>query len=211
MRLLLAIAAGVCVLALVLVLLLTPIWTHWAIDVSGGTRVAATAEEAFALSDRTVTELLVGPGDFAFAGPDGGRMYTLDEAGHLRNVRLVLYAFLGLAVAGAALIGAALLRRPADPAAWRAVGWGGAALAVLLALTGVFAALAFGAAFELFHQLLFPGGNYAFDPASSRLVVLYPLGFWQLSAAGLGVLGIGGGVIVWLIGRRRALALEAGR
>jgi hypothetical protein len=211
MRLLLAIATAVCLLAFALLLLLTPIWTHWAIAASGGTNIATTDQAAFDLSDRTVGELLAGPADFDFAGPDGGPIYSRDEAAHLRDARLVLYAFLGLAAAGALLLGTTLLRRPTDPSVWRAVGGGGAALAIVLAVVGAFAALAFGAAFELFHQLLFPGGNYAFDPTTSRLVALYPLGFWQLSAAALGVLGIGGGLAAWLIGRRRAARLEAGR
>ena len=53
---------------------------------------------------------------------------------------------------------------------------------------GVVGALAFGALFTLFHELAFPAGNWAFDPATQRLVQLYPLGFWQVAAGRSGLL-----------------------
>jgi len=77
---------------------------------------------------------------------------------------------------------------------------------VALLVAGAFAAVAFGIAFELFHRVLFPGGNWAFDPAQSNLVRMYPLGFWQLSAAAYGCLAIAGGTVVWLFARRRSRA-----
>ena len=71
---------------------------------------------------------------------------------------------------------------------------------------GVFAAVAFDAAFELFHRIFFPGGNWDF-PADSLLIRLYPYVFWQLSAGALGVLGILGGTAVWWLARRRERSL----
>jgi uncharacterized membrane protein len=71
-------------------------------------------------------------------------------------------------------------------------------------VVGVLSAVAFDAAFELFHRLLFPGGNFSFDPASQRLVQLYPFAFWQLTAAALGALLVVGGALAWLVARRRA-------
>jgi hypothetical protein len=195
----LALATAVSLLALALVLLLTPAWTHWAISAAGGTRAATSPGEVLALSDRTIAELLVGPGTFVDFRPD--------EAAHLRDARLALWSFLALAGVSATFVGVTLWRSTADASVWRAVGRGGAALAAALVVVGVFAVLAFDAAFELFHRLLFPGGNYTFD-ASSRLVQLYPLGFWQLCAAAMGVLGIAGGLLVWRLASGRAARLE---
>lgn len=209
--LLLAAATVVLLLAVSLLPLLTPPFIHAALSASGGAAAGATLEQSQALSDRTVAELLFGPGTFAIAGPDGAPLYGADEAAHLRDVRLVLYAFLGLAFVAALVLGAAIARRRADPTLWRAIAWGGAALVVGLAAAGVFAALAFGVAFELFHRLLFPGGNWAFDPAHSNLVRLYPLGFWQLSAAAYGGLAIAAGTAAWWFGRRRARTQERSR
>lgn len=209
-RALISFATALVLLGVALVLLFTPLWIHFAISASGGAAWLGSASVAYELSDRTIAELLFGPATFAFAGPDGAPFYTAAEAAHLGDVRLVLFAFLALALGAALLTGWSIARRGAEPATWRAVARGGALLAVVLVLLGAFAALAFGVAFELFHRLLFPGGNWAF-PADSNLIRLYPLGFWQLSAAAMGGLGIGGGAATWLLARRRARALEAGR
>lgn len=203
-------ATAIALLAVALLALFLPPWVHFAMDASGGSAWTDSPALAHALSDRTVGELLLGPATFTFSGPDGAALYTADEAGHLRDVRLVLYAFLTVALASVLLVGWALVRRGQEPAMWRALARGGAILAVGLVAIGAVAALAFTTAFELFHRLLFPGGNWEF-PATSSLIRLYPYGFWQLSAAALGTLGIAGGALGWWLARRRARALGAAR
>jgi hypothetical protein len=203
-------ATAIVLLALSLLPLFLPPWVHFAMDTSGGSAWTDSPAIAHALSDRTIGELLLGPATFAIAGPDGAALYTADEAAHLRDVRLVLYAFLAIALASALLVGWALMRRGQEPATWHALARGGAILAVGLVVAGVVAALAFATAFELFHRLLFPGGNWEF-PVTSGLIRLYPYGFWQLSAAALATLGLTGGVLSWWLAHRRARALEAAR
>lgn len=200
------------VLALALLALLLPAYMHPALDLAAApSALGVTSAEARTLSDRTVGELLFGPGTFQFEDGSGRTFYDAAEAGHLQDVRLVLYAFLVLALASGALLLITALRSWRDPTAWQAIARGGAGLAVVLVVVGVFALVAFNVAFELFHRLLFPGGNWAFDPASQRLVQLYPLVFWQLTAAALGVLSIGGGLVVWAVAGRRARRLAADR
>ena len=189
----------IVILAISLLLLMTPIWTHFALGASGGTLAMAAPAESIQLSDRTVAELLVGPGSFTAFAPD--------EAGHMRDVRVVLLGFLALGIASGALLAWQIRSRRGDPALWRSVARGGVALIVALVVVGVFAALAFGVAFELFHRILFPGGNWEFAP-NSLLIRLYPYAFWQMSAAALGLLAIVGGIGVWWFARRRARALE---
>jgi uncharacterized membrane protein len=156
----------------------------------------------------TVAELVLGPGTFAIAYAGGRALYGADEISHMQDVRMVLYAFLAVAAVALLVVAYSLARPERRPAAWRAFARGGAGLALTLTALGVFAALAFGLAFELFHRLLFPGGNWAFDPAGSNLVRLYPLAFWQLSAAAYGGLAIAAGALTWYVARRRARALE---
>jgi hypothetical protein len=188
------------VLCVALLLLLTPVWTHFAIDASGGWQVTGQRASAHALSDRLVGELFTGPGTFADLAPD--------EAAHMRDVRLVLYGFLVLSALSVAFVGIVLVRAPRNPLNWLAVARGGLWLAMVLVALGIFAALAFDTAFTLFHEIFFPGGNWAF-PATSTLIRLYPTDFWELSSAALGVLGVGGGLGVWALGRRRIAQLAA--
>ena len=206
----------VIVVAAVLVLT-TPPWMHRAIPAADGGLPGGSTEQVLMASDQTVNELLFGPGTFqiqppcppgAFCGL--ASLYKPDEIAHLRDARAVLYLFVSLAAAAAVLIGAALVRAPRDPRRWRAIARGGAGLAVGVVVLGAFAIVAFDTAFELFHRIFFPGGNWAF-PADSNMIRLYPYAFWQLTAVALGGLCIILGGATWWIGRHRAASLEARR
>ncbi|HWH37838.1 MAG TPA: DUF1461 domain-containing protein [Candidatus Limnocylindrales bacterium] len=202
-------ATAVVILSLALLPLLTPSWIHPAMTSVGATGAGVTQAESLRLSDMTVNELLFGSGAFDIRYDGGRPLYSPDEVAHMQDVRLVLFTFLGLATLALAGLAAALVRGGRSASLWRDIGRGAATLVVALVVLGVFAALAFGPAFELFHRLLFPGGNWAFDPAQSNLVRLYPLAFWQLSAAAYGLLAGGISVIAWLVARRRSRRLEA--
>jgi len=167
----------------------------------------------------TVTGALLGDlvlwqGDFDVA-VDGTPVLGDAERSHMRDVRGVFGAF-WLLVAGAAailLLAARLTRdRERRASAWRAAGRGAAVLAVLVTAAGVFALVAFDAAFELFHRLLF-SGNYTFDPATDRLVQLFPEAFWSEIAVAVGVVVVVVSILVaWLAGRRAmSAAIDQGR
>lgn len=103
----------------------------------------------------------------------GRQFFTGDEYAHMADVRSVLIAAQAAAAAGAAA------------AMWLSVrAWRRQTLARLLrasalaALAGVgvvaaISAVAFDAAFLLFHQVFFPQGNFLFAP-DSNLLALYP-------------------------------------
>lgn len=77
----------------------------------------------------------------------------------------------------------------------------GAIGAVALVLAVIFA-VAFEAAFLAFHQLFFPPGTYLFEPGS-RLITLFPGGFWfdaSLAAGGAIILTA---LVVTVVGLRR--------
>jgi hypothetical protein len=191
-------------LAVALMLLMLPLWVHTAIDASGGTVPGGTAPDAHRVSDETVRQLVFG-GDFAITAPDGSAMYTADEAGHLADVRVVLYLFLALALLSAIALFVGLRRAPRDAQASKAIARGALTLVVLVIGLGVVGLVAFGVAFEIFHRLLFPGGNWAFPPGSN-LIALYPIGFWQLSTLAMGGLVLIGCAWVWVVARSRAAA-----
>ena len=188
-------ATMVVIVAAVLLLLLTPVWTHFALDASGGWSAAGTRAVSYQVNDETIAELFAGPGTFHYFGAD--------EAAHMRDVRVVLLAFLVLSGVAATFVAWRIARHGGDPGTWRQIARGGGALAIAVAVTGIFAAVAFGVAFEWFHRLLFPGGNWAF-PADSLLIRLYPYEFWQLSAAAFAALTILAGAIVWALARARS-------
>ena len=194
-------ATIVVLLAVPLILLLTPLWMHTALDLASGTVPGGDRGAVHAASDQTVAQLLLGA-DFSVVAPDGTALYTVDEAGHLRDVRLVLYSFFGIAGAGAAIVAYALTRPSRNHSTWRAIRRGAKLLLVGLVVLGIAGALAFGVAFELFHRVLFPGGNWAFSP-DSNLIRLYPYEFWQLSAAAFGVLALAGAALTWAYAGRQ--------
>ena len=200
-------ATALVIIVLGVLLLTTPLWMHGALNTSGATQAFATPEQAFSRSDPTVQQLLFG-GDFYIDLGAGRTFYTSDEVAHLRDARAVLYLFVALAVAALVFIVASLIHRPHDARRWRAVARGGAGLAIGAVVVGGVGFLAFDAAFELFHRVFFPGGNWEF-PADSNMIRLYPYAFWQLTAAALGVLCVIGGGLVWWFARRRAARVSA--
>jgi integral membrane protein (TIGR01906 family) len=206
-RILLSLATAIIILAVSLLLLFTPYWTHFALRASGGgDAIFATPAMAAQVSDQTISEVLFGPGTFAFEGPGGQPMYTPDERAHMRDVRTVFYGFMLVAVVSLVFLVASLQRRPRDAARWSAVARGGIWLIVAMIVIGLFAFFAFDTVFLLFHEIFFPGGNFSF-PDNSNLIRLYPEPFWELTSAALGTLAISGGLVVWFLARRRARAL----
>lgn len=159
-----------------------------------------STETTHQLSDRTVAELVFGPGTFSFAGPNGAAFYAAAEASHLRDARTLLYLFEAVALASLGLVVWSLRSR----GAWRAVSRGAIALIVAVIVIGVIGFFAFEPAFELFHEIFFPGGNWAFDPYTSHLVQLYPYVFWEAVSASLGGIAIGISLIVWWVARRQS-------
>ncbi len=72
-----------------------------------------------------------------------------------------------------------------------------------LVLVGGFAFIAFDVLFELFHRIFFAGGSYTFDPATERLVQLFPFQFWQETAIAVGAAAIVFAAIVAGLSQRR--------
>lgn len=192
-------AATVVVIAGVSVVpFLNPIWVGFEQDRSGAAASTGfSPEQVHAVTGDILHDLIVGPPDFAQA-VSGTAVFSDRERAHLVDVRAVFIAFGAVAVLGALILANA--RLASRGAAWyrRAVGTGALVLAGAVVLGGVVVALAFEQAFEVFHELFFAGGTYTFDPASDRLVQLFPSQFWEETSLAVGVvILVVSGVIAW--------------
>jgi hypothetical protein len=213
-----AIAVGVgtilVIVALAVLALMTPLYMHGALERAGSPGfLGVTAAEAYGFSDATVRELIVGPGTFEIGfscGRCGTGFYDAAEASHLRDARAVLYGLLALAGLSLVVLAVGLVRSRRRARYWRSVSVGAGILAAAFVVIGALFLVAFDAAFTLFHEIFFPGGNWSFDFATERLVQLYPIPFWEEATTVLGVTVIGLGAVTWWLARRRARRLEAG-
>jgi integral membrane protein (TIGR01906 family) len=191
--LVIAVATAFVILAVTIPLFLNPLWVSFE---QGRAEAAAwtgfSETDLHAATGSILSDLVIGPPDFdvAIAGTP-----VLDERErqHMRDVRGVFIGFFAVAlVLGLAAVVIAARRRgaAARAATWRAV-WGGAVgLIATLVVVGVVSFVAFDTLFEVFHQIFFAGGSYTFDPATERLVQLFPFAFWQETAIVLGIVAI---------------------
>jgi integral membrane protein (TIGR01906 family) len=182
----LGVATALVIVCLAILPFLTPAFVEFEqgrADSAAWTRMAP-ADQA-AVTEAILADLVIRRGDFEVT-LGGSPVLDAAERGHMRDVRDVftgLYA-LGL-LSAVGLAGAWLRARAGGPAAGRlrrGVSVGARWLAVLIVVAGAFALVAFDAAFEVFHRLFFAAGTYTFDPATSRLVQLFPDAFWSETA-----------------------------
>lgn len=207
------VAAVLVILALAVLPLLSAPFVHAALDGAGSAQLLGLETAAtHALSDRTVAELVAGPGTFAFAGPNGTPFYDASERRHLGEARTLLWMLLVAGAIAAGLIALLLLtaRDNVRSSLWRSVSRAGATTALVVVAVAIVGLVAFEPLFTLFHEVFFPAGGWSFDPATQRVVQLYPFVFWQFAAAGLGLLALILGVAAWALGRTLAAA-GAGR
>lgn len=214
-----SIAAGVAtpivIVALAILPFLTPLWFF-----AGQERAQADAwtgwpiETVHVVTGAVLADVVLGPPDFDQV-VDGSPVFNEREKGHLRDVRTLLIGFAILAALAAAVLAAAWWQGRGRSATWRGARTGAKVLAVAIVAIGIFAAVAFDTAFALFHTLLFAEGTYAFDPATERMVQLFPESFWYETAIAVGamivVLSIATfGLATWRIRRiERAAAVSS--
>jgi integral membrane protein (TIGR01906 family) len=190
--LVIAVATAFAIIAITIPLFLNPLWVSFEQG-----RAEAAAWTGFSDTDlraatgSILSDLVIGPPDFAVAVA-GTPVLDDKERQHMRVVRGVVMGFFAVAVVlgVVSLVIAARRRGAARAASWRAV-WGGAVglIATLITL-GLVSFVAFDTLFEVFHEIFFAGGSYTFDPATERLVQLFPFQFWQETAIVLGVAAI---------------------
>lgn len=176
--------------------------------------IGATWAEIDAVTTSIVGDLVFWTGDFDVRGFGPGRpgpepVLNDAERGHMRDVRNVFTGFWIVVLASIAVVAAGFRRArsggtEARAAAWRSVRNGARTLAVLIAVAGAFALVAFDAAFEVFHRLFFSAGSYTFDPAQDRLVQLFPWAFWSEISIAVGAVVLVAAVATAIFAGRRA-------
>jgi integral membrane protein (TIGR01906 family) len=185
---LIAVATAILIVTVAIAPFLTPQWIAFEQD-----RAEAQAWTGFSTADlRTATDsilsdLVIGPPDFDVSVA-GAPVLEPRERAHMRDVRSV---FIGLWIFAAISFGVAVIAAVwgRDRAAiWRATRRGAIGLGIAVVVLGVVAVFAFDALFEAFHEVFFPAGSYTFDPATDRLVQLFPFRFWDETSLAAGVL-----------------------
>ncbi|MFL5674286.1 MAG: TIGR01906 family membrane protein [Chloroflexota bacterium] len=152
-------------------------------------------------TDSIVADLVTG-GDFAVR-VGGAPVLNEREQAHMVDVRTVFRGLWILAVASLIVLVVATRRR--DRArTWRAVRAGALGLTVGTVVLGVVGLVAFDQLFSVFHEIFFPAGSYLFDPATDRLVQLFPFAFWDETAMVVGAVIIAIALGVAFVAGRRA-------
>lgn len=130
--------------------------------------------------------------------------FTRDEVSHLLDVhRIYTFAFFGMnslaTVCWIVLIVALIQKQELH----RSCRYSARVLAVFITVS-LLSLLFFSSFFILFHQVLFPNGNWAF-PADSLLISLFPEIFWKFElAAFVAMVALSAGLYA-LLGRKRLL------
>lgn len=209
LSLLTGLATALVLVAVAVLPFLTPQWVAFEQERSGAISwTGYTAEEVQVATGSILSDLVFGPPRFDVQ-VRGETVLDERERGHMADVRTI---FLGLwalaAVAAVVLLGAG--QRPDRHATRRAIRRGALGLAIAVVVLAGIAVIAFDGLFETFHQVLFPAGSYSFDPATERLVQLFPFQFWQETAIAAGVVIVTGCTLVALLARPLAPNRRAG-
>ena len=166
-------------------------WTGW------------TPAEVDAVTRDLVAEVWAGPGTFD-QQVAGVPVFEERERSHMVDVRRVLLSFYAVVVLGAVTLLAAGAASRGSRWFWRAVARGAAGLAIGAAVVGAAFFVFFDTAFTLFHEVFFAAGTWSFDPATDRLVQLFPYQFWTETSVAIAVVGLGLTLGVWVVARRMA-------
>lgn len=167
--------------------------------------VAAALSTTIPEIDRVTGEILGdlfadGPFDAALTG--GEPLLNERERSHMHDVAVLVRILLGVLIMALVLGGVTLAWLRREP---RRIGRillvvGGVIGGVAIVLAAVFA-VAFEPAFLFFHELFFPPGTYLFEPGS-KLITLFPEGFWFDAALAAGATIVVAALVVTLLGLR---------
>ncbi|HEX4897933.1 MAG TPA: DUF1461 domain-containing protein [Candidatus Limnocylindrales bacterium] len=204
-----ALSTALVVVALAVVPYLGSGWVAFEQGRAGAAQLTGFAPgDLRTVTDAILADLVSGTGEFDVQ-LDGVAVLSDTEQSHMRDVRGVFASFYAAAAVALAILGIAFWRagRPGSRwtrrDAWSGVRLGAIGLVIGTAVAGVIALVAFDAAFEVFHRLFFAQGTYRFDPATSRLVQLFPDAFWSETAIAVGamIVVVASGT-AWVAGRR---------
>ncbi len=193
-----AVATPCVVVAVAVLFFLNPIWVGFdqnRSDVTGLTGYSST--QVSQVTGSILSDLVFGPPNFEVTVA-GASTPVLDasERSHMADVRTVLMGLGFVALVAAVLLLVAGLASRGRRWFWRAAAIGARVLIVGVVVVGAAFALFFDQAFELFHEIFFKPGTYAFDPRTEKLVQLFPDQFWSETSVALAATVLGLAVVV---------------
>jgi integral membrane protein (TIGR01906 family) len=206
---LIGLASAIVIVTVAIVPFLTPQFVAFEQDRAQATAwTGYTTDELRTASDAILSDLVFG-GDFAVQ-VNGRPVLESRERAHMNDVRTVFRGLWLLAVISVVVLAAASRRRDRS-STWRAVRTGSRGLIVAVVVLGVIGIVAFDQLFEAFHEVFFPAGSFTFDPATDKLVQLFPFSFWDETALAVGAVIIALAIVVAVVAGRRgrgAMAAE---
>ena len=181
LQVLTAIATIVVIIGISVAVFVNPIWVTYEQDRSAVDRLTGySSAEVHRITGSILSDLVFGPPNFDVQDASGTLVLDGRERSHMADVRSVMMRLGGIALGCAALLLAiALAWKSGRRRFWQAMSTGAWFLVAGVIVVGLGFVLFFEQAFELFHQLFFPPGSYDFNPASERLVQLFPDQFWS--------------------------------
>jgi integral membrane protein (TIGR01906 family) len=198
---LIGLATAIVIVAVAIVPFLSPPWIAFEQDRSNAEGWTGYTPAEVRAATEPIVHDLVFDGTYSVA-VNGQPVLDERERAHMSDVRTVFRGLWMLAVLSAVAL--VIASRRADRAGtWRAVRGGALGLIVGTVVVGAVGLVAFDQLFETFHEVFFPAGSFLFDPATSKLVQLFPFQFWDETALLVGVVIIVAALVVaWGAGRR---------
>ena len=192
------------IVGLAVLVVANPLWIAFEQDRAGAdVATGYSREQVRAVTGGILHDLTIGPPAFDQA-VEGIALLNDRERAHMLDVRGVFLGFGALTLlAAVTLVNGRLV---SHGAAWfrRSVRVGVAVLGLGLLVTGAAVAVAFDQVFEVFHRLFFATGSYSFNPATDKLVQLFPDAFWNDTSVVLGVAILALCVVFWRWGAGRS-------
>ena len=205
---LIGLATAIVIVTVAILPFLTPRWVAFE---QGRSQAAAwtgfTPDDLRHATDAILSDLVFGPPAFTVEVA-GQAVLDARERGHMADVRTVFVGLWVLTLVSIVIL-VLTLGRADRRRTWRAVRRGALGLAVGVVVVGGIGVVAFDALFEVFHQVFFPAGSYRFDPATERLVQLFPYQFWQETAVIVGLVIILIALAVVQVAGRRTTRADA--
>ncbi len=204
-----AAATALVIVWVAIAVFFNPAWVSFA---QGRANAAAytgwTPAQVDTVTPGIVLEVWFGPGTFEQA-VDGMPVFVERERAHMADVRRVVVSFTVLSALGLVVLLAIGLGSRGAPWFWRAVATGAKLLGVGTVAVGIAFFFVFDTAFTIFHGLFFAAGTWSFDPATDRLVQLFPYQFWTETSIAVAAVGLLLTIAVWLLAGRLARRAEA--
>jgi integral membrane protein (TIGR01906 family) len=200
---LIAIATIVTIVAVAVVVFLNPVWVGFEQARTGADRFTGySIDQVHTVTGQILSDLIIGPPTFDMT-VNGQPVFDSRERQHMIDVRGVFTEVLVVVLISVLVLVLAGWRARPRSWLWRSIAGGAGVLIGAVAVLSVFFGLFFDTAFDVFHRIFFQPGSYDFDPATEKLVQLFPDDFWFETSLALAVVLLAIGIGVLIVSLRR--------